>query len=245
MSFVQGRLSNSLPWSVDHTLGNCLRTLYCEPPHTFSELTKLSKDNTRFLPSGRHFDGKGRRSSGGRFSKVAKTFGARKDIRQTPTRFFCKADLFICCKGTKNWNNCRVSCHETPLFWKHRENHVTRNAPVKFRDFRETGPSWKPFCRSPVTGQRRELLDMRTCGHACTLSAVLYPTFSVAGTRTSSLSRILTDSLVLMRSCRLSRERPLSFGVERLFSFAEILTSGSGRWGRHCLLYTSPSPRDA
>ena len=175
MSFVQGRLSNSLPWSVDYTLGNCLRTLYCAPPHTFSELSKLSKDNTRFLPSGRHFDGKGRRSSGGRFSKVAKTFGARKDIRQTPTRFFCKADLFICCKGTKNWNNCRVSCHETPLFWKHRENHVTRNAPVKFRDFRETGPSWKPFYRSPVTGQRRELLGMRTCVSTlrCPLSHLL------------------------------------------------------------------------
>ena len=64
MSFVQVRLPNSLPRSVDRTLGNCLRTLYCALPHTFSELRKLSKDNTRFFPTGRHFDGKGRRSWG-------------------------------------------------------------------------------------------------------------------------------------------------------------------------------------
>ena len=32
---------------------------------------------------------------GARFSKVPKTFLARKAIRKTPTRLFCKAGLFI------------------------------------------------------------------------------------------------------------------------------------------------------
>ena len=36
------------------------------------------------------------------FSKVAKTFGARKAIRKTPTRLFYKAGLSISCKGDKN-----------------------------------------------------------------------------------------------------------------------------------------------
>ena len=35
------------------------------------------------------------------FSKVPKTFRARKAIPNTPTRLFCKAGLFICCKGNK------------------------------------------------------------------------------------------------------------------------------------------------
>ena len=39
--------------------------------------------------------------SGARFSKVPKTFRARKAIRKTPTCLFYKADPFICCKGKK------------------------------------------------------------------------------------------------------------------------------------------------
>ena len=41
-------------------------------------------------------------SPGARFSKVPKTFWARKAIPKTATRLFCKAGLFICCKGNKN-----------------------------------------------------------------------------------------------------------------------------------------------
>ena len=37
-----------------------------------------------------------------RFSKDPKTLRARKAIRKTPTHLFCKAGLFICCKGNKN-----------------------------------------------------------------------------------------------------------------------------------------------
>ena len=40
--------------------------------------------------------------AGARFSKVPRTFRARKAIRKTTTCFFCKAGLFICCKGNKN-----------------------------------------------------------------------------------------------------------------------------------------------
>ena len=39
---------------------------------------------------------------GVRFSKDPKTLLAPKAIRKTPTRLFCKAGLFICCKGYKN-----------------------------------------------------------------------------------------------------------------------------------------------
>ena len=52
---------------------------------------------------------------GARFSKVPKPFRARKAIHKSPTRLFCEAGLFICCKGNKNVNNCKVSCLETPL----------------------------------------------------------------------------------------------------------------------------------
>ena len=77
---------------------------------------------------------------GARFSKVPTTFRARKASRKTTTCLFCKAGLFICCKGSKNENNCKVSCLETPSFWRYKENCVTRNTPETFRDFRETGP---------------------------------------------------------------------------------------------------------
>ena len=78
--------------------------------------------------------------SGPRFSKVPRTFRARKAIRKITTCLFCKAGLFICCKWNKKKNNCKVSCLETPSFWRYKEYYVTRNTPEKFRDFRETGP---------------------------------------------------------------------------------------------------------
>ena len=52
--------------------------------------------------------------AGACFSKVPRTFRARKAIRKISTCLFCEADLFICCKGNKNKNNCKVSCLETP-----------------------------------------------------------------------------------------------------------------------------------
>ena len=75
---------------------------------------------------------------GARFSIVPKTFRAGKAIRKTPTWIFYEACLFVCCKGIHNKNNCKVSCLEKPSFWRYKENHVTRNGPGRFRDFRET-----------------------------------------------------------------------------------------------------------
>ena len=83
-------------------------------------------------------------SSGARFSKVPGTFRARKASRKTMTCLFCKACLFICCKGNKNKNNCKVSCLETPSFWRYKENCVTRNTPEKPLTLLKTG--WNP-CR--------------------------------------------------------------------------------------------------
>ena len=53
---------------------------------------------------------------GGPFLESPEGFSGPKSHSQTPTRLFCEADLFICCKGNKNLNNCKVSCLETPLF---------------------------------------------------------------------------------------------------------------------------------
>ena len=91
---------------------------------------------------------------GARFSKVPRTFRARKAIRKTKTCLFSKAGLFICCKVNKNTNNCKVSCLETPSFWRYKENYVTRKTPEKFRDFRETGPCFSnvPKLLGPVWG---------------------------------------------------------------------------------------------
>ena len=57
-----------------------------------------------------------KRTPWARFSKVLRTFRARKAIRKITTCLFCKADLFTCCKGNKNKNNGKVSCLETPSF---------------------------------------------------------------------------------------------------------------------------------
>ena len=77
---------------------------------------------------------------GARFSKVPKTLRARKEIRKSPTGLFCEPGLFISSKGNKNYYNCKVSCLQTPSFWRLKDNYVTRNAPEKFRDFWEAGP---------------------------------------------------------------------------------------------------------
>ena len=102
---------------------------------------------------------------GAPFSKVPRTFRARKTIRKTTTCLFCKAGLFICCKGNKNKNNCKVSCLETPSFWRCKENYVTRNTLETFRDFRETGPWSGNRTRATLVGGE--------CFHFCPIPAPL------------------------------------------------------------------------
>ena len=63
---------------------------------------------------------------GVRFSKDPKTLRPRKAIRKTPTRLFCEAGLFKCCKGNTNSSNCKASWHRTPSLWRYKENYVTR-----------------------------------------------------------------------------------------------------------------------
>ena len=96
---------------------------------------------------------------GARFSKVPRTFRARKAIRKTTTCLFCKAGLLICCKGNKN--NWKV----TPSFCRYKENYVTRNTPEKFRDFRETGPSGEYLCFCKNV-EDRKLLGRVPCSSA-------------------------------------------------------------------------------
>ena len=67
-----------------------------------------------------------KRTTGSRFSKVPRIFRARKAIRKTTTYLFCKAGLLICSKGNKNKNNCKVSCLETPSFWRYKENYKVK-----------------------------------------------------------------------------------------------------------------------
>ena len=47
----------------------------------------------------------------------------------------------------------KVSFLETASFWRYKEIYVTRSAPEKFRDFRETGP-WKVANFPEVENQR-------------------------------------------------------------------------------------------
>ena len=72
--------------------------------------------------------------------KSLKTFRTWKAIHRTPTHLFCEAGLLICCKGNKNLNNCKVSCFETPLFWRYKECYVTRNHPITFGTFGKLAP---------------------------------------------------------------------------------------------------------
>ena len=41
----------------------------------------------------------------GPFLGSPENVSARTDIRNSPTRLFCEAGLFICCKGNKNYYN--------------------------------------------------------------------------------------------------------------------------------------------
>ena len=72
--------------------------------------------------------------------KSRKVFGSEKPFVKLRPAYSIKLVFVICCKENKKWNNCKVSCLEAPSFWRYKENLVPRNAPEKFRDFRETGP---------------------------------------------------------------------------------------------------------
>ena len=83
-------------------------------------------------------------ASGARFSKVPKTFPARKAICEIANRLFWKADLLTCFQGNKMKINCEVWQIKCSPFLSYKGNCDTRKWPVKFRDFRETAP-WSEF----------------------------------------------------------------------------------------------------
>ena len=63
--------------------------------------------------------------------------------------------VFSCVvKGIKTRINWKVSCLETPSFWRFEESYVTRNAPEKFRDFGDTGPNAWISCVHQTTYRR-------------------------------------------------------------------------------------------
>ena len=78
--------------------------------------------------------------TGARFSKVPETSRVRKAICETANRMFWKADLLSCFQGNKKKRDCEVWRLKSFPFLRYKENCDTRRWPVKFRDFRETGP---------------------------------------------------------------------------------------------------------
>ena len=78
---------------------------------------------------------------GASLSKVRRTFRVRKATRKTPTCLFCKAGLFICCKGNKNKNNSSVLPRHAFVLKIQRE--LCPPSPKctrKVSGLRETGP---------------------------------------------------------------------------------------------------------
>ena len=118
---------------------------------------------------------------GARFSKVPITFGPEKSIVKVRPACSVKLVFSYVVKGIKIKNKCKVSCLETPSFWRYKENYVTRNTPEKFRDFRETGPR-APFVSldekirknenfTSSFGRLRQKLHQKAC---CTCSTIIF-----------------------------------------------------------------------
>ena len=71
--------------------------------------------------------------------KSRNLFGPEKSFIKLRLAYSVKLFFSYIVKEIKSKNKCKVSCLETPLFLRYKENFVTRKAPEKFRDFRETG----------------------------------------------------------------------------------------------------------
>ena len=79
-------------------------------------------------------------SLGARFSKVPKTFLARKAIRKTPTAYSVKLVFSLCFKGNENLNNCKVSCLKTPSFKGTKRIMSPEMRPKRFGTFEKRAP---------------------------------------------------------------------------------------------------------
>ena len=74
------------------------------------------------------------------FSKISRTFRARKASCQTAIRLFWKADLWTCFYCKKNQEDCEVWWLRISALRIYKGSCGTRNRPEKFRDFCETVP---------------------------------------------------------------------------------------------------------
>ena len=90
----------------------------------------------------RSCQGSNPRSRTGRFSKVSRTFWARKAGCQTAMRLFWKLSAYLLrffwCK--KNQEDCEVWWLRNSALRRYKGNKGTRNRPQTFRDFWDTGP---------------------------------------------------------------------------------------------------------
>ena len=72
-------------------------------------LRSLDREGTVTLAKGTKIFGTlKKRAPGARFSKVPKTFRARKAICEIANRLFWRAGLLTCFQGNKKKNNCEV-----------------------------------------------------------------------------------------------------------------------------------------
>ena len=102
-------------------------SLRCLWPSTYTNFTNQSLKNVEHQPLV-GYEPSGCRPSGARFSKV------RPEKPFVEPRLACSVKLvfsYIVIK-IKIKIKGKVSCLETPLFWRYKENYVTRNAPEKF-----------------------------------------------------------------------------------------------------------------
>ena len=76
-----------------------------------------------------------------RFSKVpAENFQARKCIRKTPSCLFCKAGLFICCKGNRNKITAKFRVSRRLRFNDTKGIRSPGMRPKSFRTFEKRAP---------------------------------------------------------------------------------------------------------
>ena len=95
--------------------------------------------------------------AGARFSKVTRTFRARKAIRKTTTYLFCKAGPLICCKGNKNKITAKFRASRRLRFEDTKRIMSPEIRPKSFGTFEKQAPG-------PVSGAGVSLLG--SC-HVC------------------------------------------------------------------------------
>ena len=81
-----------------------------------------------------------KQAPGARFSKVPKTFRARKAIRKTTTYLLCKAGLFIRCKGNKNKITAKFRASRRLRFEDTKRIMAPETRPKSFGTFEKQAP---------------------------------------------------------------------------------------------------------